>query len=105
MIGEQQFELLSKKHAFVSNVGRGPIIKTDDLVKALEQEKIRGAAVDVTDPEPLPEDHPLWKAKNLEVKIEKVAAHVIAIDQLLGSNGLPRASRVNIFLGSRPFDL
>jgi phosphoglycerate dehydrogenase-like enzyme len=50
---------------FISNISRGPVIHTNDLVEALNQGLIRGAALDVTDPEPLPEGHPLWKAKNL----------------------------------------
>lgn len=49
----------------MSNIARGPIVNTDDLIKALDDGLIRGAALDVTDPEPLPEGHPLWKAKNL----------------------------------------
>jgi phosphoglycerate dehydrogenase-like enzyme len=65
MISKQQFEILAKKKTFVSNVGRGGLINTDDLIEALEQGMIRGAAVDVTNPEPLPQDHPLWKAPNL----------------------------------------
>ncbi|KAH7011063.1 hypothetical protein EDB80DRAFT_749605 [Ilyonectria destructans] len=65
MIGREQFEILGKRKAFVSNVGRGPIINTDDLVEALEAGTIRGAALDVTDPGPLPSDHPLWKVKNV----------------------------------------
>lgn len=55
LLSRNQFEVLSKKQAFVCNVGRGPIIDTDSLIEALEQGKIRGAALDVTDPEPLPE--------------------------------------------------
>jgi phosphoglycerate dehydrogenase-like enzyme len=42
------------------NVGRGPIVDTDALVSALQSNAIRGAALDVTDPEPLPQDHELW---------------------------------------------
>ncbi|KAH8698600.1 D-3-phosphoglycerate dehydrogenase [Talaromyces proteolyticus] len=64
LITKTQFEILSKKKAFVSNVGRGTIINTDDLVSALENGKIRGASLDVTDPEPLPADHKLWKTPN-----------------------------------------
>jgi glyoxylate reductase len=41
------------------NIARGSLIDTDALVAALEQERIGGAALDVTDPEPLPPDHPL----------------------------------------------
>lgn len=65
MIAKEQFDLLSKKKAYVSNVGRGAIINTDDLISALKEGKIRGAALDVTDPEPLPPDHELWKVKNV----------------------------------------
>ncbi|GMG23560.1 unnamed protein product [Aspergillus oryzae var. brunneus] len=65
MIAREQFQTLGKRNAFVSNVGQGPIVNNDDLVDALNNGKIRGAAVDVTDPEPLPAGHPLWKAKNV----------------------------------------
>lgn len=65
LIGRAEFEAMSKKRTYVSNIARGPIIKTDDLIKALDTGVIRGAALDVTDPEPLHEGHPLWKAKNL----------------------------------------
>ncbi|KIX02708.1 uncharacterized protein Z518_08650 [Rhinocladiella mackenziei CBS 650.93] len=65
MISKEQFGILSKKKAFLSNVGRGGHVHTADLITALEQGQIRGAAIDVTDPEPLPNDHPLWKAPNL----------------------------------------
>lgn len=54
-----------KKNAFFINVGRGGSVVTDDLVAALNNGTIAGAGVDVTDPEPLPTDHPLWKAKNV----------------------------------------
>ncbi len=47
--------------ALVVNVGRGPLIDTDALVAELERGRLR-AALDVTDPEPLPTDHPLWSA-------------------------------------------
>ncbi|MDO8210841.1 D-isomer specific 2-hydroxyacid dehydrogenase family protein [Conexibacter sp. CPCC 206217] len=46
--------------AWIVNVGRGSLIDTDALVHALAAEQIGGAALDVTDPEPLPDDHPLW---------------------------------------------
>lgn len=65
VISKEQFQILSKKRTFVSNVGRGPHIRTEDLMQALDEGLIRGAALDVTDPEPLPADHPLWKAPNL----------------------------------------
>ncbi|ELK44648.1 MULTISPECIES: D-2-hydroxyacid dehydrogenase [Haloferax] len=47
------------------NVGRGPVVDTDALVSQLRSNGIRGAALDVTDPEPLPADHPLWEFENV----------------------------------------
>ena len=51
-------------HAWVVNVARGGHIVTDDLVAALQAGQIGGAALDVTDPEPLPDGHPLWALPN-----------------------------------------
>ena len=51
--------------AVLVNVGRGPIVETDALVSTLRSNGIRGAALDVTDPEPLPGDHPLWGFDNV----------------------------------------
>ncbi|MGA8154560.1 MAG: NAD(P)-dependent oxidoreductase [Terriglobales bacterium] len=53
-----------KTGALLVNASRGAIIETEGLLQSLSEGKIR-AAVDVTDPEPLPEAHPLWKAPNL----------------------------------------
>jgi phosphoglycerate dehydrogenase-like enzyme len=50
--------------AWIVNVARGGLIDTDALVTALAAEEIGGAALDVTDPEPLPDDHPLWELDN-----------------------------------------
>jgi phosphoglycerate dehydrogenase-like enzyme len=50
--------------AVIVNAARGAIVETDALVAALQSEAIRGAALDVTDPEPLPEEHPLWTFEN-----------------------------------------
>ena len=54
-----------KKSAILINVGRGNAVVTADLCKALNEGIIAGAAVDVTDPEPLPADNPLWDAHNI----------------------------------------
>lgn len=51
-------------HAWLVNVARGAHVRTDDLVAALEAGQIGGAALDVTDPEPLPDGHPLWTLPN-----------------------------------------
>jgi phosphoglycerate dehydrogenase-like enzyme len=53
-----------KHGALLVNAARGPLVDTDALLQALNEGKIR-AAIDVTDPEPLPPGHPLWKAPNL----------------------------------------
>lgn len=50
-----------KTTAWLVNVARGGLIDTDALVEALRARTIGGAALDVTEPEPLPEAHPLWK--------------------------------------------
>jgi len=54
---------LMKPGALLVNAARGPVVETDALVEALGSGRIR-AAVDVTDPEPLPAGHPLWTAPN-----------------------------------------
>lgn len=65
IISEKQFDILSKTRPFIINVGRGAHIDTEALMAANAAGKIRGAALDVTDPEPLPADHPLWHAPNI----------------------------------------
>jgi phosphoglycerate dehydrogenase-like enzyme len=53
--------------AVLVNVGRGGIVDTDALTRAIENQAIRGAALDVVDPEPLPGDHPLWRFENVVI--------------------------------------
>ena len=53
--------------AVLLNIARGPIVDTDALIDELQLQGIRGAALDVTDPEPLPEDHELWNFENVLV--------------------------------------
>ncbi len=55
---------LFKKDTVLINVGRGSAIDTEALCDALENRQLLGAALDVTDPEPLPREHRLWKMKN-----------------------------------------
>ena len=59
MIGERELDAM-QSHAWVVNVARGSLVDTDALVEALAEGRIGGAALDVTDPEPLPDEHPLW---------------------------------------------
>ncbi|WP_254530377.1 D-2-hydroxyacid dehydrogenase [Natrinema gelatinilyticum] len=53
--------------AVLVNIARGPVVETDALVDALRSNLIRGASLDVTDPEPLPEGHPLWTLGNVQI--------------------------------------
>jgi len=63
LIGSRQLVLM-QQGALLVNAARGPIVETDALVEALNSGRIR-AALDVTDPEPLPQGHPLWSCPNL----------------------------------------
>jgi phosphoglycerate dehydrogenase-like enzyme len=84
VIGEADFVVLAASHtpethglidarrlkamkptAWLVNVARGGLVMTEDLVTALEAGDIGGAALDVTDPEPLPDGHPLWDLPNV----------------------------------------
>lgn len=66
LIGPAEFDTLPPD-AFVVNVGRGQILETEALVEAIQSNAIGGAALDVTDPEPLPSNHPLWQFDNVTI--------------------------------------
>lgn len=63
MFGADEFAAM-KSSAWLVNVARGSLVDQDALLTALNDKTIGGAALDVTDPEPLPADHPLWDAPN-----------------------------------------
>jgi phosphoglycerate dehydrogenase-like enzyme len=64
MIGEPEFAA-TKPTAVVINVGRGPVINEEALMRALSAGRIKGAALDVFDHEPLPQGHPFYKLENV----------------------------------------
>jgi phosphoglycerate dehydrogenase-like enzyme len=64
LIDEAAFRAMSTE-ALLVNVARGPVVVTDALVSAIQRNRIGGAALDVTDPEPLPLDHELWSFENV----------------------------------------
>ena len=63
MIGRDQLRAMGAR-CWLVNVARGALVRTDDLVEALRSGWLAGAALDVTEPEPLPPDHPLWSFDN-----------------------------------------
>jgi cyclase len=66
MMGSAQFGKM-KKSAYFINVARGGLVQTPALLAALTEKRLAGAGLDVTDPEPLPEDHPLRKLSSVVV--------------------------------------
>ncbi|MEJ7769504.1 MAG: D-2-hydroxyacid dehydrogenase [Chitinophagaceae bacterium] len=66
MFNDQVFRKM-KPGAYFINVSRGGLVDYDALVRALKEKRIKGAGLDVTTPEPLPSDHPLWTCPNLTI--------------------------------------
>jgi len=64
LVGAAEFAAM-KESAVVINVGRGPVISEAAMIKALSEHKIRGAALDVFDEEPLPKGHPFYSLENV----------------------------------------
>jgi phosphoglycerate dehydrogenase-like enzyme len=85
LIGARQLVLM-RQGTLLVNAARGPIVDTDALVEALNSGRIR-AAIDVTDPEPLPEGHPLWSCPNL-----LITPHVAASSPQFAVRGLRTAA-------------
>ena len=77
LFGASKFACM-KPTAVLINIGRGVIVKLDDLTAALEEGKIAGAALDVYEVEPLPPDHPLWGLHNV-ILTPHIAGHSPAI--------------------------
>ena len=66
LIGERELGLM-KETAYLVNVARGAVVDTQALYEALKSERIMGAGLDVTEPEPLPRDHPLLRLDNVVI--------------------------------------
>jgi phosphoglycerate dehydrogenase-like enzyme len=79
-IFDTKFFNVLKANALFINVARGGSVVTADLLQALNEGRIAGAGLDVVDPEPLPAEHPLWKAPNLII-----TPHVSSRSDLPGS--------------------
>jgi phosphoglycerate dehydrogenase-like enzyme len=66
MMGTAQFQAMKRGGYFIA-ISRGSTYSTDALAQALSSRRLAGAGLDVTDPEPLPRNHPLWKFKNVVI--------------------------------------
>lgn len=66
MMGHAEFGMMKKRSYFVA-VSRGKTYNTEALMKALDEKRLAGAGLDVTNPEPLPKGHPLWKFDNVVI--------------------------------------
>jgi D-3-phosphoglycerate dehydrogenase len=64
LIDAAKFRLM-KPEALLANMARGPLVVTEDLMEAIRQKEIAGAVMDVTDPEPLLSNHPLWEYESI----------------------------------------
>ncbi|MFO7276104.1 MAG: D-2-hydroxyacid dehydrogenase [Pseudomonadota bacterium] len=80
-IFNRDFFSVLKPNAFFINVARGGSVVTDDLVAALREGRIAGAGLDVVDPEPLPPEHPLWRAPNVIISPHVSAASDLPREQ------------------------
>lgn len=81
LIGAREFGLM-KPEAILVNASRGPVVDTDALVTALREGQIWAAALDVTDPEPLPADHPLVSMPNVIVVPHTASATIATRDNM-----------------------
>ena len=91
LMNAQRFALMKQDAVFL-NAGRGSAVDQDALAEALISGKLWGAALDVTDPEPLPDGHPLWSVPNLlitphvaggmRLEITRAACVQMALDNL-----------------------
>ena len=100
IIDDRAFRLM-KDGAFILNVGRGSAIDPDALVRALETGKVRAAALDVTEPEPLPQDHPLWDFR--QVLITPHSAGWWQLDETLNRVVRICGENLKAFSEGRPF--
>ncbi len=80
---DAKFFAVLKPSAYFVNIARGSSVVDSALIAALEEKRLAGAALDVTDPEPLPADHPLWRTPNLII-----TPHIASVADLERDNQL-----------------
>ena len=103
MFNDEIFRLM-KPSAYFINVSRGWLVDSPALVSALKERRIAGAALDATEPEPLPADHPLWTAGNIIITSHTSAVSAGSTQRILDLfcenvrryvNGLPMLNVVD----------
>ncbi|KAL3076867.1 hypothetical protein niasHT_039647 [Heterodera trifolii] len=82
LFDKEKFERM-KSDAILVNIGRGCLVKTDDLYEALNGRKLGGAALDVTEPEPLPAEHPLFSLPNCVITPHIGSANGVARKRMM----------------------
>ena len=107
IVGEAELKAM-KPTARIANVARGELIDQPALVRALNEDRLAGALLDVTDPEPPPPDDPIWLAKNALLTSHSSAvstsyqprAAALFLDNLARyRKGEPMKNRVDLELG------
>ncbi|KAL4914605.1 hypothetical protein BDW62DRAFT_213368 [Aspergillus aurantiobrunneus] len=82
LLGAEEFAVLAAnknpkhRNPYLTNISRGKVVDQDALIVSLKSGELSGAALDVTEPEPLPENHPLWEAPNVQI-----SPHVSALGE------------------------
>jgi|SRR5947209_7968116 len=111
LVGEPELQLMQDS-AYLINTARGEVVRTDELTRALEQGQIAGAGLDVTDPEPLPADHPLLGLTNVVItphigsasERARAAMADMAVDNLLAAlagERMPHCANPDVYLTRR----
>ena len=93
---------MMKKSAILVNVARGPAVKTDDILAAMQADRLAGAGLDVTDPEPLPGDHPLRAIRNVLISPHHASRTLETDAAALARTG---ENVLNALAGKRPVNL
>ncbi len=81
-LGKKEMDAL--RGTWIVNGGRGTAVDTGELVRALQDGRVRGAGLDVTDPEPLPDGHPLWALPNVIISPHYAGVHPGYEEEALG---------------------
>ena len=99
MIGARAFSQM-KKTALIINIARGEVIDQEAMINALSNHQIRGAGLDVTVPEPLPKDCPLWSMRQVLITPHNASASPYVNQRLMNSV----VSTIENYINHLPFD-